>query len=61
VRATTAQFGEQGQAGDSASEHEQRSNKPSLAGRVLGFIGLLFAVLLLRGETSKATDDCAPA
>jgi hypothetical protein len=33
----------------------------SLAGRLLGFVGLLVAVLLLRGRTAKPTDDHASA
>jgi membrane protein len=33
----------------------------SLAGRLLGFVGLLVAVLLLRGRTAKPTDEHASA
>jgi len=39
----------------------QAQRKPSLAGRLLGFIGLVVAVLLLRGQRSKATDERAAA
>jgi len=39
----------------------QAQRKPSLAGRLLGFIGLVVAVLLLRGQRSKAIDERAAA
>jgi membrane protein len=35
--------------------------RPSLAGRVLGFVGLLAAVALLRGQAAKPTDERARA
>jgi membrane protein len=56
ARANTAQVGKQGQATDAAPER-----KRSLAGRALGFVGLLVAVLLLRGKTSTAPDEHASA
>jgi len=43
------------------SEPAQAQRRPSLAGRLLGFIGLVVAVLLLRGQRSKATDERAAA
>jgi hypothetical protein len=47
-RSAEAQLGEHGQ--DTGSPPSPRGSKPSLAGRVLGFIGLLVAVLLLRSS-----------
>jgi membrane protein len=35
------------------------ANRPTLAGRILGFIGLLVAVLLLRGKDTTPTDHHA--
>lgn len=46
------QVQEQGQAAKQTTE-ASRGNRPSLAGRILGFIGLLVAVLLLRGNQKK--------
>jgi hypothetical protein len=69
TRSTASQFAEQGQtsnastpAGSSRSgelcEPPQTASRPSLAGRLLGFVGLLVAVLLLRGkDTSTASDE----
>jgi membrane protein len=70
VRSATAQLGEQGQTSDRSPGRGQQANaagrteaecpkSPSLAGRLLGFVGLLIAVVLLRGQTSKATDEHA--
>jgi membrane protein len=63
-RSPVAQIGEQSQPGQSARV-EAASAKPvdgpSLSGRLLGFIALLFAVLLLRGRTAKAADEHARA
>jgi hypothetical protein len=42
-------------------QHEDCAHGPSLAGRLLGFVGLLLAVVLLRGQTAKPTDEQAPA
>jgi len=62
VRSTTTQFGEQGEtSAPSGGEPEANGTQPSLAGRLLGFIGLLIAVLLLRGQTAKASDESATA
>jgi membrane protein len=72
VRSTTEQFAEQGQpvrsgstrgrqTDDARHSDEDCAHGPSLAGRVLGFVGLLVAVVLLRGQTTKATDEKAPA
>jgi membrane protein len=62
VRSTTDQFAEQGQpigarsTADARHSDEDCPNKPSLAGRLLGFVGLLVAVLLLRNRAPEPTD-----
>ncbi len=48
AKSPTAQLQEQGQAASKTSEQPE-GNKPTLAGRILGFIGLVLAVFLLRG------------
>jgi hypothetical protein len=48
---------EQGQASQTATPPPTAVSKPSLAGRILGFIGLLLAVLLLR--SSKKEENAA--
>ncbi len=59
ARSTADQFAEQGQSagvrGQSANGHrdEDCPNKPSLAGRLLGFVGLLVAVVLLRNRAPE--------
>jgi hypothetical protein len=60
-RSTAAQFGEQGEPVHPQLETQRGSAGPSLAGRLLGFVGLLVAVLLLRGQTPKTTDERAAA
>jgi membrane protein len=70
TRSPTAQVGEQDQNLQGApararlahasavigDEERPRSPGPSFAGRVLGFIGLLIAVIMLRGRTTKADE-----
>src|SRR5438105_4434639 len=69
-RSTAAQFGEQSQtapasaagaqrANSAGTGDDKRSSSPSLAGRLLGFVGLLIAVIMLRGHTSKADERAA--
>jgi membrane protein len=55
VRSTHAQLRDQ-QGGAQPREAEP-AQKPSLAGRILGFIGLIVAVLLLRGQTANPSDE----
>jgi hypothetical protein len=45
----------------SANGHREEDcpNKPGLAGRLLGFVGLLVAALLLRGQTPERSDERA--
>jgi membrane protein len=65
ARSTADQFAEQGQVagtrGQSANGHREEDcpNKPGLAGRLLGFVGLLVAALLLRGQTPERSDERA--
>ncbi len=59
-KSASAQMQEQGESPNSARESEPRgANKPSLAGRILGFIGLIFAVMMLRGGQQKETQPTA--
>jgi membrane protein len=55
------QMHEQGESANSSKEQPERqgATKPSLAGRILGFIGLIFAVMMLRGGTQKETQPTA--
>jgi hypothetical protein len=51
-------MGEQGEPGDGdKQDSDQQRPRPSLAGRVLGFVGLLVAAILLRGRTTDAADE----
>jgi uncharacterized BrkB/YihY/UPF0761 family membrane protein len=52
IRSATAQVGEQGQSATPAPV-----SRPSLAGRVLGLVGLLVAIVMLRG--SKREENAA--
>jgi membrane protein len=52
ARSAGAQMSEQGQASAAPAPTPQGS-KPSLAGRILGFVGLLVAVLLLRSSKKE--------
>jgi membrane protein len=54
-RPASRQMGEQGQ--NTSSPQPSPASKPSLAGRLLGFVGLLLAVLLLR--SSKKEENAA--
>lgn len=61
-RSSAAQVGEQSGANSGAGsgpqqQSSERPPKPSLAGRVLGFVGLIVAALLLKSTASKATSD----
>ena len=61
-RSSAAQVGEQsgsnsGTGSGPQQQSSERSPKPSLAGRVLGFVGLIVAALLLKSTASKATSD----
>jgi len=55
-RSPREQMAEQGDIPGTAQQ-PQAAPKPSFAGRVLGFIGLLVAAILLRGRTSPQTND----
>jgi membrane protein len=57
VRSRTAQFAEQG--GRAEPQPTRPTPRSSPAGRMLGFIGLIVAVLLLRGRTGTTTDAAA--
>jgi membrane protein len=57
VRSTTAQFAEQGRRAEPQPTRPTPRSSP--AGRMLGFIGLIVAVLLLRGRTGTTTDAAA--
>lgn len=59
TRSPATQVGRHIQPADSADAPSRGG--PSLAGRLLGFVGLLIAVLLLRGRTAKPTDERAGA
>jgi len=59
VRSTEAQVREQ--RGGARPQQAEPAQKPSLAGRLLGFIGLIVAALLLRRLTSSPTDEHAAA
>jgi membrane protein len=68
VRSTTGQFQEQRKAGDRVPSPEQPSatgaagaHGGSLAGRLLGFVGLVVAALLLRGQHPETSDERARA
>jgi len=57
VRSPKAQAREQGQAvgsGKPSPSAQPAGNRPSLAGRILGFIGLLVAVVILRKRSTPA-------
>jgi hypothetical protein len=61
-RSSAAQVGEQADANSGSGSGQvqqpgERSPKPSLAGRVLGFVGLIVAALLLKGSLPKAASD----
>jgi membrane protein len=65
-RSPAAQVNQQIQSGQSVPDQATPSptkpdGGPSLAGRLLGLVGLLVAVLLLRGRTAKPTDEHAGA
>jgi membrane protein len=61
-RSTHEQLGEQGQQpAGAASANASAPPPPSVAGRVLGFIGLILAVLLLRGRSPQVEDQRARA
>jgi hypothetical protein len=59
VRSTGRQFSEQGESGQPATPGGQRAlpgqvgNKPTLAGRVLGLLGLVIAAILLRNRSAE--------
>jgi hypothetical protein len=59
VRSTQAQLRDE--QGGAQPQEPQPVQKPSLAGRILGFIGLIVAVLLLRGQSGRRTDERAAA
>jgi membrane protein len=59
VRSTHAQVGDVQGGGE--PQKADPAQKPSLAGRILGFIGLIVAVLLLRGQAGRPTDERAAA
>ena len=59
VRSTHAQLGDVQGGGE--PQKAEPAQKPSLAGRILGFIGLIVAVLLLRGQSGRPTDERAAA
>ena len=59
VRSTHAQLGDV--QGEGEPQKAEPAQKPSLAGRILGFIGLIVAVLLLRGQSGRPTDERAAA
>jgi hypothetical protein len=65
ARSTADQFAEHGQAAGTrersanGQREEDCPNKPGLAGRLLGFVGLLVAALLLRGQTPERSDERA--
>ena len=64
VRSTHAQLREQDRGAGGGSERPpaaEPAQKPGLAGRILGFIGLIVAALLLRGQAAKPSDERAPA
>ena len=64
VRSTQTQLREQNSgahAGSGGQQQAEPAQKPSLAGRVLGFIGLIVAALLLRAQAPKASDEHARA
>jgi hypothetical protein len=62
-RSSAAQVGQQADAnsgtgnGQVQQQPGQQSPRPSLAGRVLGFVGLIVAAFLLKGSLSRATPD----
>ena len=55
------QVNDQQQHGQQADQTPQPATRPGLAGRILGFIGLILAILLLRGREVKTTDHAAAA
>jgi membrane protein len=64
ARSPEAQIGEHAQPpqrGRLEADRPSPASGPSLVGRLLGFIGLLVAVLLLRGQTAKSSDEHAAA
>ncbi|GAC1314643.1 MAG: YihY/virulence factor BrkB family protein [Chloroflexota bacterium] len=57
-RAPQTQFAEQGQATNGKPQvtaAQPSGSRPSLAGRILGFVGLLVAVFLLRGKDTTSS------
>jgi membrane protein len=63
AKSTATQFAEQGQATSGSADQPcpPETARPSLAGRVLGFVGLLIAVLLLRGKDTSRSGERAAA
>ena len=69
VRSTSAQFEEQNEgstgtrqrSGRRSSSVEERAHGSSLAGRLLGFVALVVAALLLRGQQPKSVEGRARA
>jgi len=55
AKAQRAQAAYDRQPGNVRAEAEDCPNKPSLAGRLLGFVGLLVAVVLLRNRAPEPT------
>jgi membrane protein len=53
AKSANAQLHEQGQTAAKQTDDSHQGSKPTIAGRILGFIGLLVAVILLRGNQSK--------
>jgi membrane protein len=60
-RSPQAQLAEQAQNTRIEPKPPNPISRPSLAGRLLGFIALLIAILLLRGRMAKPTDEHAAA
>jgi membrane protein len=56
-RSSAAQVGEQAQSNSGCENAQRQSPRPGLAGRLLGFVGLIVAALLLKSTASKATSD----
>jgi membrane protein len=64
VRSANAQLREQNGGARGSGDRPQAAEpaqKPSFAGRVLGFIGLIVAALLLRGRAARPSDERARA
>jgi hypothetical protein len=58
ARSTGEQMQQQSEAASASAGAEPQGSPPSLAGRILGLAGLVFAVMMLRGrqkDPSKST------